>query len=100
MTSSKKKVILKYSFALKNRQITEYNSIANVACKVDLNLAPNLQSRNCDETSTKITRQKNLRYIKPNVSHRNPIFVAHIATNYKTDVVQGQFNHVKDLISD
>ena len=44
-----------------------------------MNLAPNLQSRNCDQTSTKITRQNNLRYIKvikPNVSHRNPIFVA------------------------
>ena len=39
-------------------------------------MAPNLQSRKCDQTSTKITRQNNLRYIKPNVSHRNPIFVA------------------------
>ena len=48
-----------------------------------LNLAPNLQSRNRDQTSTKITRQNNLRYIKRNVSHRNPILVANLEVSFQ-----------------
>ena len=68
MTSPKKKVIMKNSFALKTamKKSSNHRIQFDYHCNLlsDLNLAPNLQSRNRDQTSTKITHQNNLRYIK------------------------------------